>query len=279
MTIHFTKMHGLGNDFVVIDAVSQQIEITPDIVRRLSNRYYGVGCDQVLLIEKPITKGVDFFYRIFNHDGKEAMQCGNGARCIARFIHEHGLSKKKNIAVETLGGKIELRLSELSDNVTVNMGKATISQDPLLLDCGCMMSQQDIKERGSNGGIIEASIVSIGNSHVILHVKDVDSCDIEKLNSLIVSQGGFNDGVNVELMQILSKDRMKIRVYERGVGETFACGSGACAAFVVGKSRGLVGSKCSVIMPGGELALRLSSVGCVWMTGPAVTVFDGVFYN
>jgi diaminopimelate epimerase len=271
MKLKFTKMHGLGNDFVVIDAVNQSVLLAPEQIRRLADRHFGVGCDQVLLIEAA-SGDADFRYRIFNADGGEVEQCGNGARCFVRYVHDHGMTSKDEIRVETLSGLIVPRL-ESSGDVTVNMGKPRFEPEdiPFLSAKRALTYPLDIGR-----GEIEISAVSMGNPHAVQLVADVDHAPVSTEGSLIERHPRFPRRVNAGYMQILDRRHIRLRVYERGAGETLACGTGACAAVVTGIQRGLLDSSVEVSLRGGKLLVHWAGeTQPVWMTGPAVTVFDG----
>lgn len=271
MKLKFTKMHGLGNDFVVIDGVNQSVLLGPEQMRRLADRHFGVGCDQILLIEAA-SGDADFRYRIFNADGGEVEQCGNGARCFVRYVHDYGMTSKDEIRVETLGGLIIPRL-EPGGEVTVNMGEPGFEPEdiPFLAAKHAMIYPLDI-----GGGEIEISVVSMGNPHAVQLVKDVDQAPVSTEGPLIERHPRFPRRVNAGYMQVLDRRHIRLRVYERGAGETLACGTGACAAVVAGIRRGLLDSSVEVSLRGGKLHVRWAGeTQPVWMTGPAVTVFDG----
>ncbi len=271
MKLKFTKMHGLGNDFVVIDGVNQSVLVTPEQIRRLADRHFGVGCDQVLLIETA-SGDADFRYRIFNADGGEVEQCGNGARCFVRYVHDYGMTSEDEIRVETLGGLIVPRL-ESSGEVTVNMGEPRFEPKdiPFLAAKRAPTYPLDI-----GGEEIEISVISMGNPHAVQLVEDVDHAPVSAEGPLIERHPRFPRRVNAGYMQILDRRHIRLRVYERGAGETLACGTGACAAVVVGIQRGLLDSSVEVSLRGGKLLVRWSGeTQPVWMTGPAVKVFDG----
>lgn len=272
MKINFTKMQGLGNDFVVIDAYSQKIDLDSQQMKRIADRHFGIGCDQVLVVEKPQSSDADFRYRIFNADGGEVEQCGNGARCFVRFVQDKGLTQKSEIRVETLGGLISPRLEE-DGQVTVNMGIPRFEPGdiPFLED-----HRSPTYMLEADGRKVEISALSMGNPHAVLIVPDVDSAPVGSLGAAIESHPKFPKRVNAGFMQILQRSAIKLRVYERGAGETLACGTGACAAAVAGISRGLLDSIVRVHTRGGELVVRWEGEGHpVWMTGPAVSVFEG----
>jgi diaminopimelate epimerase len=265
-------MHGLGNDFVVLDGVRQQLSLTPEQLRYLGDRHFGVGCDQILLVERPSQAGLDFRYRIFNADGGEVEQCGNGARCFVRFVHEQGLTDKREIRVETMKGLITLRL-EGDGNVTVDMGIPRFSpaEIPFLHDDDVVIYNLDVADE-----TLEISVVSMGNPHAVQVVDCVDQAPVGTHGPLIESHESFPQRVNAGFMQIVDKHAIRLRVYERGAGETLACGTGACAAVVAGIRRGLLESPVRVTTRGGDLTIAWGGEARpVMMTGPAVTVFSG----
>lgn len=275
MNIQFSKMHGLGNDFVVIDAISQTINLSADQIRFLADRHFGVGCDQLLLVETTELENVDFRYRIFNSDGGEVEQCGNGARCFARFVRDKGLTDKNKIRVETESGIIELHIDN-NENVTVDMGAADFKPASL------PMNVESLNIPGSgkyslpvNNQTIEFGAVSMGNPHVVMLVDNVDSANVETLGPLLEAHVIFPRRVNVGFMQIVDRQNLRLRVYERGVGETMACGTGACAAVAVAQQWGLVDNNVQVQLPGGILTIQLTDNGSVLLIGDAVMVFDG----
>lgn len=272
MQIEFSKMHGLGNDFVVIDAISQTINLSTEQVRFLADRHFGVGCDQLLLVERPGKSGVDFRYRIFNADGGEVEQCGNGARCFARFIRNHGLTDKSRIAVETNTGDIILQLED-NEQVTVNMGIPRFEPASLPMDVPAMQTEYDVKV---DGEILSIGAVSMGNPHAVWRVENIDTAPVERVGAVLESHPLFPQRVNVGFMQVMDRGAIRLRVFERGVGETLACGTGACAAVVVGRQWGVLDENVQVSLPGGDLRIRWQGEGQpVYMTGPAVEVFHG----
>ncbi len=273
MQLNFTKMHGLGNDFVVIDAINNPITFTPSQVRLLADRRFGVGCDQILMVEHPRTAGVDFRYRIFNADGSEVQQCGNGARCFARFVHDKGLTDKSEIVVETASGIITLYL-ETDGLVWVNMGVPDFTPASLPFQ---VEEEQPAYELELEGESLHLGAVSMGNPHTVLQVDDVEQAPVEIFGPQLESHPLFPERVNVGFMQVVARDRIRLRVYERGAGETLACGTGACAAVAVGHRWGLLDDEVSVSLPGGELQIRWAGEGQeLWMIGPATTVFEGI---
>lgn len=272
MIINFTKMQGLGNDFVVIDAINQSINLSPAQVRFLADRHFGVGCDQLLLIEKPVSDNADFKYRIFNADGGEVSQCGNGARCFARFVRDKKLSDKEEIRVDTDAGQLLLRFVS-SDLIGVNMGvpKHSPAQIPLAVHDEALLYDVEI-----NGVLVKFAAVSMGNPHAVIQVDDVRRAPVELLGAQLERHELFPQRVNVGFMEVLSRREILLRVYERGAAETLACGSGACAAVVVGIEQELLDPKVSVGLPGGHLMIEWAGRGYpVFMSGPAVSVFEG----
>ncbi|MFN3883136.1 MAG: diaminopimelate epimerase [Rhodocyclaceae bacterium] len=272
MKIRFTKMHGLGNDFVVLDAVRQNFVPTPEQARWLADRHFGVGCDQILVVEPPQTENADFRYRIFNADGNEVEQCGNGARCFVRFVHEQGLTDKREIRVETLAGIITPRLED-DGEVTVEMGvpRWQPAEIPFLTDSDDLVQTLEFAGRS-----VQITAVSMGNPHAVQVVDDVDSAPVARDGPLIEAHPRFPKRVNVGFMEVVDRHHIRLRVFERGAGETLACGTGACAAVVVGIRRNLLDSPVRVSTRGGELTIAWGGMGePVWMTGPAVTVFTG----
>jgi len=272
MVIAFTKMHGLGNDFVVIDAVSQSISLTPEQIRLLADRHFGIGCDQVLLVERPRSSAADFRYRIFNADGGEVEQCGNGARCFIRFVREHGLIDKNEITVETAGGIIRPRI-ETDGRVTVNMGAPRFAPQEIPFTADTAALRYELALAGKT---VTIGAVSMGNPHAVMQVGDVRSAPVAELGPLIENHPRFPKRVNAGFMEVVAPDRIRLRVYERGTGETLACGTGACAAVAIGRCWGLLEETVNVELPGGNLTIRWQGDdNPVWMTGPAVRVFEG----
>jgi diaminopimelate epimerase len=269
-TIKFTKMQGAGNDFIVIDGINQAIQLSPDQIKMLAHRQFGIGFDQLLLVES--SKVADFKYRIFNADGSEVAQCGNGARCFVRFVADQHLTDKLEISVETASGIITPKL-EADGLVTVNMGAPRLEpQDiPFIVDAAATTYTLDV-----NNQQIEISAVSMGNPHAVQVVNDVESAPVVALGSQIEVHPRFPERVNAGFMQIIDAHHIKLRVFERGSGETLACGTGACAAVVAGIQRGLLQSPVRVSARGGELHIAWQGGNSpVMMTGPAVTVFTG----
>lgn len=273
MKIAFSKMHGLGNDFVVINAIDQAVVLSATQIRTISDRHFGVGCDQLLMIERPDkSSNADFKYRIFNADGSEVAQCGNGARCFARFVVEQKLTDKKEILVDTQARQMLLRLDSMN-NVTVNMGVPIHEPGkiPLLMD----QERQNYSVM-LDGNEWQFGAVSMGNPHAVIIVNDVAQAPVEQIGSVLESHALFPERVNVGFMQFIDRSKIKLRVFERGSGETLACGSGACAAVVLGIEKGLLDSTVEVGLPGGKLIIQWAGrKHPVLMTGPAETVFEG----
>ncbi|MBK1640648.1 diaminopimelate epimerase [Chromatium okenii] len=274
MTLRFTKMHGLGNDFIVIDAVRQQVTLDAATIRHLAERRFGIGCDQVLLVEPPRLPHTAFHYRIFNADGSEVEQCGNGARCFARFVHEQGLTEQTEITVGTAAGVITLLLQP-DGLVRVNMGTPVLTpaQIPFLAEDD---QPQPLYPLALDAETLLIGAVSMGNPHAVLQVDDVSTAAVAQLGPLVEVHPRFPQRVNVGFMQVVSPQQIRLRVYERGAGETLACGTGACAAVVSGRLRHLLEPQVRVTLPGGELLIAWNGGSQpVWMTGPAATVFHG----
>lgn len=270
--LSFTKMHGLGNDFVVIDGIRQSFSPTPEQVRKIADRHFGVGCDQVLIVLPPTEHGTDFRYRIFNADGGEVSQCGNGARCFARFVREKGLTDKSDMVVETRSGVIYPSI-QADGQVKVNMGVPEFEPASIPF---IAPRRQPIYTLEVGGQQLEVSVLSMGNPHAVQIVADVDAAPLAIQGPLIENHLRFPERVNAGYMQVLDASHIRLRVYERGAGETLACGSGACAAVVAGRLRGLLDEQVDVAVHGGALRVAWAGEGTpVWMTGPAVTIYDG----
>ncbi len=270
--LEFTKMHGLGNDFVVVDATKAPVLLTPAQLRFIADRHFGVGCDQLLMVEPARSPDTDFYYRIFNADGGEVEQCGNGARCFVRYVHEHGLTDKTVIRVGTQCGVIEPRL-EADGQVTVNMGVPEFEPAKIPFAAPARQSLYDLVV-DKNTLII--NVLSMGNPHAVQVVADVDTAPVATQGPLIEAHPLFPQRVNAGFMQIVDRSHIRLRVYERGAGETLACGTGACAAVVAGILRGLLDARVNVATRGGDLVIVWAGAGQpVLMTGPAVTVFEG----
>ena len=272
MRIRFTKMQGAGNDFVVLDGVTEPLRLSPAAIRRLADRRFGVGCDQVLLVEPPADPGADFRYRIFNADGSEVEQCGNGARCFVRFVRDRGLTAKSEIAVDTLGGRIYPRLAE-SGEVSVNMGVPRFApgEIPFVADAPALVYPLEV-----DGRTIEVSVLSMGNPHAVMIVADARAAPVATLGPRLEHHVRFPRRVNAGFLEIRDRAHVRLRVWERGAGETLACGSGACAAVVAGRRLGRLDATVEVGLPGGTLTVSWAGEGePVWLTGPATTVFEG----
>ncbi len=272
MKINFTKMHGIGNDFMVIDTFSQTFEPNAETIRRLADRNFGIGFDQLLLLEPPQSDAVDVNYRIFNSDGGEVMQCGNGARCAARYLHENALVQKDEIIAETGAGRLSLLCN--GEDVTVNMGVPKVAP----ADIPAQVEKQDVVYLlRVDEQVLSAGLVNMGNPHAVIIVEDIDAADVEKLGPKVQAMDMFPEGVNVGFMQVLDRETVRLRVYERGAGETLACGSGACAAVVSGRLQGLFDDTVTVHLRGGQLQVAWAGEGQpVMMTGPAATVYRGI---
>ena len=279
MKIRFSKMHGLGNDFVVIDATRNALDLSTTQWRKLADRHFGVGADQILIVETATRKDADFRYRIFNADGGEVEQCGNGARCFVRFVHDKGLSPKRSIRVETMCGLIEPRLED-NGEVTVDMGAPAFSPEALPFDpaMATPANRQHCYLLAVGLATVEIAIVSMGNPHAVQVVDSVADAPVETQGPLIESHPAFARRVNAGYMEIVSRRHLRLRVYERGAGETLACGTGACAAVVAGIRLALLDADAAIRVDtrGGPLTIRWAGPGTsVFMTGPAVTVFEG----
>ncbi|GMM91455.1 diaminopimelate epimerase [Vibrio fortis] len=272
MHFHFSKMHGLGNDFMVVDCITQNIFFSPDLIRRLADRHTGVGFDQLLVVEAPYDPETDFHYRIFNADGSEVEQCGNGARCFARFVRMKGLTNKYSINVSTKKGKMVLKIEE-NDQITVNMGVPEF--EPSKIPFKAKQPEKTYILRTDEHTLF-CGAVSMGNPHVVTVVDDVDTADVDTIGPLLESHERFPERVNAGFMQVVTRDEVRLRVYERGAGETQACGSGACGAVAVGITQGLLSNDVKVSLPGGDLQISWQGPGKpLFMTGPATHVFDG----
>jgi diaminopimelate epimerase len=272
MEFKFTKMHGLGNDFVVIDCINQDIDLSGEDVRFIADRHFGVGCDQLLLVEASESADIDFVYRIFNADGGEVEQCGNGARCFAVFVREKGLTDKDFIRVETASGVIELHV-RADGQVTVDMGIPELNPWDIPFHADTRRNEYVLDV---NGQMINIGAVSMGNPHAVTVVDNIETIDVEVLGPRIESHELFPNRVNAGFMQIVDDTHIKLRVYERGAGETLACGTGACAAVVIGQLQGYLSEAVEVSLPGGSLQISWQGEATpVMMTGPATTVFEG----
>jgi len=275
MLLRFSKMHGLGNDFMVVDLATQHFAFRPELVRQLSDRQFGIGFDQLLVVETPSNPDVDFRYRIYNADGGEVEQCGNGARCFARFVHDSHLTAKNPITVETNSGIISLTLLD-GDQVLVNMGQPKFEPKALPFTASQREEKYDL-ELALNEGTIDVQVgaVSMGNPHAVMQVEDIHSEMVNQLGPQVECHEVFPKNVNAGFMEIVNRNEMKLRVYERGAGWTLACGTGACAAMVTAHQWGLVDDEVKVQLPGGELTIKWDGQGDVMMTGPATRVFEG----
>lgn len=272
MHFHFSKMHGLGNDFMVVDCITQNVFFSPDLIRRLADRHTGVGFDQLLMVEAPYDPETDFHYRIFNADGSEVEQCGNGARCFASFVRMKGLTNKFSINVSTKKGKILLDV-ESDDQITVNMGVPEF--EPSKIPFRAKQMEKTYIMRVADQTLF-CGAVSMGNPHVVTVVDSVKTADVEHLGPLLESHERFPERVNAGFMELISRDEINLRVYERGAGETQACGTGACAAVATGILQGTLNEEVQVHLPGGTLVINWKGPGKpLFMTGPAVHVYDG----
>ncbi len=269
--IHFTKMHGLGNDFMVINTIEHPFTLQPEMIKQLADRHRGVGFDQLMIITKPTQPECDFGYRIFNADGTEVQQCGNGVRCVAQFIHEKKLSVKTTLKLATPFLAIECQILG-NQLVKVAMGKANFSPASLPF---MTPTQASYYELFFYDRLLSFGAVSIGNPHVIFVVPDIAQAEVDTLGTFFNQHLNFPQGVNVEFMQILDANHIQLRVYERGAGETLACGTGACAAVSMGKEWGMLSNEVSVNLPGGQLFIECDKNSNIHMIGPAVSVFDG----
>jgi diaminopimelate epimerase len=283
MKLKFTKMHGAGNDFIVIDAINQAIDLTPAQWQALADRRFGIGADQILVVERPTSPESDFRYRIYNNDGGEVEQCGNGARAFVKFVTDKGLTTERKIRVETMTGIIAPRL-EADGSITVDMGAPVLEAANVPFDSSGLTGIPEGKATlwpldlglAEPAGNVLVSVVSMGNPHAVQVVSDVNRAPLEITGTLVENHPRFPRRVNAGYMQILNRRHIKLRVWERGAGETLACGSGACAAVVAGIQRGLLDSPVKVTARGGELSISWAGEGQpVLMTGPAVTVFEG----
>ncbi len=272
MQIKFTKMHGLGNDFVVINAITQSLSLNSEQIRFIADRHFGVGCDQLLLVESSDVADADFRYRIYNSDGSEVEHCGNGARCFAIFVREESLTTKTEIPVITKNGRIVLNINS-DETVTVNMGAPILEPDQIPFVAN---EQSNSYMLDVDGELITIGAVSMGNPHAVILVKDIDSAPVEQMGKAIQAEEYFPNSVNVGFMQIIDRNTIKLRVFERGVGETQACGTGACAAVVSGYLQGLLDDDVDANLLGGKLSISWAGDNNpVMMTGPTATVFKG----
>lgn len=279
MTLKFTKMHGAGNDFVVIDAINQQVNFTPEQWRWIADRRFGIGADQILVVERPSRPDVDFRYRIFNADGGEVEQCGNGARAFVKFVVDKGLTEKREIRVETMSGVIAPRLED-DGRITVDMGAPVFDLARVPFDSNGLAGRSagalTVWPFDIHGGKLELAVLSMGNPHAVQLVDDVDSAPVLRDGPIIENHPRFPKRVNAGFMQVLDRQHVRLRVFERGAGETLACGTGACAAVVAGIALGLLDSPVAVSTRGGDLSIAWNGGdSAVMLTGPAVSVFDG----
>ena len=271
-SISFTKMHGLGNDFMVIDNLDQSVHLDAAKIRQLADRFTGIGFDQLLIVNQPTVDGVEFDYQIFNADGNEVEHCGNGARCFARFVSDRQLTQSTSIPVNTLNGIITLDLQS-NGEVTVRMGVPVFDPSRIPFDAAEASLFYDLDVAGET---LSVGSVSIGNPHVLIRVDDIHIADVERIGPLIENHLRFPNRVNVGFMQIIDRQHIKLRVFERGVGETRACGTGACAAVAIGHQQGLLDNTVLVSLPGGDLKLNWQNKNTsIEMTGPCSTVFEG----
>lgn len=272
MLLHFTKMHGLGNDFMVVDMVTQSVRLPPEKIRRLADRRFGVGFDQLLMVEPPTDPDMDFRYRIFNADGSEVEQCGNGARCFAKFVRDKKLIGRNDIRVQTAGGNIELAIQP-NGEVSVDMGVPRLQPQDIPFRAQEQRATYDLRIDGQD---VEASAISMGNPHAVIQVDDVNRAPVNRLGPLIENHNRFPKRCNAGFMQVLDRAEINLRVFERGAGETLACGTGACAAVVAGRLQGLLNEEVRVNLPGGTLNIHWPGEGhSVMMTGTATRVFEG----
>lgn len=272
MKLKFTKMQGIGNDFIVIDAINQSVDLTTEQVKKIADRRFGVGCDQVLLVEAPSSPDVSFRYRILNADGSEVAQCGNGARCFARFVIDKRLTEESEFLVETQHGIIILKIQD-DGLVRVNMGEPDFAPANIPLD---FPEEQPSYALELHGQAITFGAVSMGNPHAVITVDDVDNAPVETLGPILESHQIFPERCNIGFMQVLAPDHIRLRVFERGVGETLACGSGACAAVAIGQRQHTLADQVKVDLPGGQLKIEWQGESSpVIMTGAAETVFEG----
>jgi diaminopimelate epimerase len=276
MLLRFTKMHGLGNDFMVIDAISQKVRMRPDLVKELADRNFGIGFDQMLLVEPPTEPTMDFRYRIYNADGSEVEHCGNGARCFARFVRDKGLIMRDEMQVETARGKAILAIKG-RDQVEVDMGAPELR--PLEVPTTFTEQATTYTTQLADGTKVEFGAVSMGNPHAVLIVDSVANAPVESWGPELESHSVFPNRANIGFMEVISPSEVRLRVYERGAGETQACGTGACAAVVSGRLRGLLDQRVTVHLPGGDLEIEWAGEGhSVMMTGPVATVYEGQIY-
>lgn len=276
--IHFTKMHGLGNDFVILDNITQNVKIDPRLIRRIADRNFGIGCDQVLIVEPPLDPQLDFHYRVFNADGKEVAQCGNGARCFGRYVYERGLIDKTLLHIGTLAGKLTVDVSDLTA-IQVDMGPPHFSPHSIPLNTQhttplAMEGRHKIRLLGNDR---EVTILSLGNPHCVISVPATAEAAVAEVGKALQEHPAFPNGVNVSFLQVLARNHVKCRVYERGAGETLACGSAACAAVIAGILQEELNQQVKVDMAGGSLMVNWQPEGNITLSGPAISVFQGDF--
>ncbi|UDG81237.1 Diaminopimelate epimerase [Candidatus Hartigia pinicola] len=271
--MQFSKMHSLGNDFMVVDGVTQHVYFSPELISHLADRHEGVGFDQLLLVEAPYDPDVDFHYRIFNSDGSEVSQCGNGARCFAHFVRVKGLTNKQSIKVSTQSGQLVLTVNK-NNNICVKMGIPEFNPKKVPFQAVKIEKNYiiQLKERK-----ILCGVVSLGNPHCVLQVKNIQTAEVKKLGPILEMHECFPERANIGFMEIVSINYIRLRVFERGVGETKSCGSGACAAVAIGIHQGLLSSRVKVDLPGGSIDVSWNGPGkSLYMTGPTIHVYDGV---
>ncbi|MGV3345477.1 diaminopimelate epimerase [Enterobacteriaceae bacterium LUAb1] len=273
--MQFSKMHGLGNDFMVVDAVTQNVYFSPELIRRLSNRHLGIGFDQLLIVEPPYDPDLDFHYRIFNADGSEVAQCGNGARCFAHFVRLRGLTNRTDIRVSTQAGRMTLSVTA-DDQICVDMGEPDFEPSKVPFRAN---KAENIYLLRVHEQTLMFGVVSMGNPHCIIQVDSVKNAQVELFGPAIACHERFPERVNVSFMEVINRDHIRLRVYERGAGETQACGSGACAAVASGIQQGLLAENVCVDLPGGTLHIAWKGPGhSLFMTGPATHVYDGIVH-
>ena len=273
MKLAFVKMHGIGNDFVLVDNMSRKLDLGAEQIRLLADRRRGIGCDQLLMVEPAGDPDADVRARIFNQDGSEAAQCGNGLRCLAAYLRESGIATGDHIAIEAGQGMVRAFLT--NHRVTMDMGTPRFEprEIPFLVDVRAASYGVQVDSQR-----LDIGVVSMGNPHAVIRVEDCESAPVRELGPSVQALEEFPEGVNVGFMQVLDDARVRLRVFERGVGETLACGSGACAAVAVGRARGWLGARVSVVLPGGELTVEWDGEGQpVWLTGPTQRTFEGEF--
>ena len=276
MKIPFTKMHGLGNDFMVVDCTERDLDLKPKLIKKLSDRNFGIGFDQLLLVEKTSAKNVDFHYRIFNTDGTEVEHCGNGARCFATFVRDKGLSGENSINVSTINRNLKLTTHD-DGEISVDMGSPEFDPSKIPFICNSRVNTHErFIEISGEKTAISFSALSMGNPHAVVCVEDLANTAVKDIGEALGSHPDFTEGVNVGFMEILAKDKIQLRVFERGAGETLACGSGACAAVVVGRLLEKLNSKVMVNLPGGQLTVFWDMNNSVIMKGPTQTVYEGI---